>query len=129
MPLASAGFMCPQLNVVTPRVCEVCFVITTSFLQVRKLIQIRGVQVVRCASLRLDGLVKMKVAQLCPPLCDIDSCFANRFANCAGGGKDSCFLAFVVQSLSCVELFAVPWTEHARLLCHHLLEFAQTHVH
>ena len=49
---------------------------------------------------------------------NIDSCFANRFANCAGGGKDSCFLAFaVVESLSCVELFAVPWTAYARLLC------------
>ena len=43
------------------------------------------------------------------------------------------FLAsrFVVHSLSCVRLFATLWTEacQASPVLHHLLEFAQTHVH
>ena len=40
-------------------------------------------------------------------------------------------LAVVVQSLSCVQFFATPWTtaRQTSLFLHHLLELAQTHVH
>ena len=36
---------------------------------------------------------------------------------------------FVVQSLSCVWLFATPWTVAGFSVLHHLPEFTQTHVH
>ena len=36
----------------------------------------------------------------------------------------------VVQLLSCVQLFATLWTQHTRPpVLHHLLKFAQVHVH
>ena len=36
----------------------------------------------------------------------------------------------LVQSLSCVQLFATEWTAALQASCpSHLLEFAQTHVH
>ena len=41
----------------------------------------------------------------------------------------SCLLVVVIQSLSCVRLFAAPWTAECCSVAHHLLEFAQTHVH
>ena len=37
---------------------------------------------------------------------------------------------FVIQLLSCVQLFVTPWTAAHQASCpHHLPEFAQTHVH
>ena len=36
-----------------------------------------------------------------------------------------CVFFVVVQLLGCVRLFVTPWTP----VLHHLLEFAQTHVH
>ena len=35
----------------------------------------------------------------------------------------------VIQSLSCVWLFAMPWTAACQASLHHLLELVQTHVH
>ena len=41
----------------------------------------------------------------------------------------SCLLVVVIQSLSCVRLFVAPWTAECCSVAHHILEFAQTHVH
>ena len=40
-------------------------------------------------------------------------------------GKD----CLVVQSLSCVQFFATPWTTAHQAFLHYLPEFAQTYVH
>ena len=43
------------------------------------------------------------------------------------GGHCTAFI--VVQSLSCAQLFITLWLQPGFLVLHHLLEFAQTHVH
>ena len=43
------------------------------------------------------------------------------------GGHCTAFI--VVQSLSCARLFITLWLQPGFLVLHHLLEFAQTHVH